>query len=67
MNFKLAVSLALLLIVVVFIVQNTAVTELRFLFWTLAMSRSLMMFLLLGIGVVVGWFLHGYYTSRKRR
>jgi uncharacterized integral membrane protein len=67
MNFKLAVSLALLLIVVVFIVQNTAVTELRFLFWTLAMSRSLMMFLLLGIGIVVGWFLHGYYTSRKRR
>jgi len=66
MNTKLAVSLVLLLMVVAFIVQNTAVTELRFLFWTLAMSRSLMMFLLLGIGIVCGWFLHGYHISRKR-
>ncbi|MBK9130256.1 MAG: DUF1049 domain-containing protein [Gammaproteobacteria bacterium] len=67
MNAKLAVSLALILIVVVFIVQNTAVTELRFLFWTLAMSRSLMMFLLLGIGITAGWFLHAYFANRKAR
>ncbi|MBK8162969.1 MAG: LapA family protein [Gammaproteobacteria bacterium] len=67
MNAKLAVSLVLLLIVLVFIVQNTAVTELRFLFWTLSMSRSLMMFLLLGIGLAAGWLLHAHFTSRKRR
>lgn len=67
MNFKLAVGLALVLIVVVFIAQNTAVTELRFLFWALVMSRSLMMFLLFGIGIVAGWFLHGYSIARDRR
>lgn len=67
MNAKLAVSVALILIVAIFIIQNTAVTELRFLFWTLAMSRSLMMFLLLGIGITAGWFLHGHFTNRKAR
>lgn len=67
MNAKLSVSLALILIAAIFIIQNTAVTELRFLFWTLAMSRSLMMFLLLGIGIMVGWFLRGHFANRKAR
>ncbi len=67
MNIKLAISASLILIVIIFIVQNTAVTELRFLFWTLAMSRSLMMFLLLGIGITAGWFLHAYFANRKAR
>lgn len=67
MNAKLAVSLALIIVVAIFIIQNTAVTELRFLFWTLAMSRSLMMFLLLGTGITVGWFLRGHFANRKAR
>jgi uncharacterized integral membrane protein len=66
-NAKLIISLALMLIVVIFIIQNTAVMEFRFLFWTLAMSRALMLFFLLGVGIVCGWFLHGYFTHRKSR
>ncbi|MCC6301499.1 MAG: LapA family protein [Gammaproteobacteria bacterium] len=67
MNAKLAASLSLVLIVLIFIIQNTAVTELRFLFWTLAMSRSLMMLLLFGIGMAAGWFLRAYLANRKGR
>lgn len=66
-NTRLITSVALALILVVFIVQNTAVMEFRFFFWTLAMSRALMMFLLLGIGLAAGWFLHALFSSRKRR
>jgi membrane protein CcdC involved in cytochrome C biogenesis len=29
------------------------------------MSRSLLMFLLLAIGIIIGWFLHGYLKHKK--
>lgn len=66
-NAKLTISLVLMLILVIFIIQNTAVMEFRFLIWTVSMSRALMLFASLGIGILAGWFLHGYRTSRKRR
>lgn len=66
-NARLIISVVLMLILVIFIIQNTAVMEFRLFFWTVAMSRALMLFLLLGIGVVIGWFLHSQYASRKRR
>jgi len=50
---------------VVFIGQNVAVTELRFLFWTLSMSRALLMFLIFAIGIILGWLLHSYFKSTK--
>ena len=45
------------LLVFVFAVQNAAIVELRFLFWVVEFPRSLLIFLTLLIGVVVGWFL----------
>ena len=66
-NVRLVVSVVLVLILVVFILQNTAVMEFRLFFWTVAMWRALMLFLLLGIGLVCGWFLHAHFTSRRRR
>ena len=52
-------------VVALFIIQNTDVTEVRFLFWSVAMSRALMFFLLLAIGMVIGWLLHA--ASARRR
>lgn len=65
MNYKLVSILVLLSVVIVFIVQNTAVVEFRLLFWTLSMSRSLMLFVLLGLGIAIGWFLRGYLAQQK--
>lgn len=65
MNFKLILSLILAGLAVLFIIQNVAVVEIRFLFWSLAMSRSLFMFFLLAIGIIVGWLLHGYKMHRQ--
>lgn len=67
MHFKLALSLVLAGLTVLFIVQNVEVVEVRFLFWTLAMSLSLFVFLLFAIGVVVGWLLHSYSQHRRDR
>ena len=40
MNAKLIASMTLAGLAAVFIIQNIAVTELTFLFWTLSMSRA---------------------------
>ncbi len=54
MNAKLFIILVLIALVAVFIVQNAEVVELRFLFWTLAMSRALMFVFLVLIGIAAG-------------
>jgi uncharacterized integral membrane protein len=64
-NIKLAVSLVLIGFIILFVAQNTAVVEIRLLFWKVSMSRSLMIFSVLLIGIAAGWFLHGYVMHRK--
>jgi putative membrane protein len=66
MDYRLVTGLLLGCLIVLFIVQNAAVVEIRLLFWTFAMSRALMIFLVLAIGMVLGWLTHGY-LARKRR
>jgi uncharacterized integral membrane protein len=62
---KLIVTLVLVGLAVLFIVQNVAVVEIRFLFWTMSMSRALFMFFMLAVGIVAGWFLHSYFLHKK--
>jgi uncharacterized integral membrane protein len=50
-------------LVVIFVLQNTQVVEVRFLFWTISMSRALILFATLAIGLIGGWLL----TFPKRR
>ena len=61
MHYKLILILILAVLIVLFIVQNVPVVEIRFLFWTLAMSKSLLMFIVLLIGIIIGWVLHRYF------
>lgn len=65
LNYKLALSLTLVGLAVLFIIQNVAVAEIRFLFWTLEMSRALLMFFILAIGIVLGWLLHSFIMHRQ--
>ena len=44
-------------LVMVFVLQNTQVVEVRFLFWTVSMSRALMLFGTFAMGFVAGWLL----------
>ena len=67
MNVKLILSVILAGLALIFIIQNTAVVDIRFLFWTLSMSRLLLFFFLLVIGVILGWLLHGYSMHRTRK
>ena len=57
------IFLCLIGVVVIFVLQNTQVVEVRFLFWTILMSRALILFATLAIGLIGGWLL----TLPKRR
>lgn len=57
------VFICLIGLVVIFVLQNTQVVEVRFLLWTISMSRALILFATLAIGLIGGWLL----TLPKRR
>ena len=67
MNYKLALILFLSSLAVIFVVQNSAVIEISFLFWKASMSSALLIFFTLMTGFVLGWSLQGYLRYRKSR
>ncbi len=65
-HYKVMSVLILVGLVVLFAVQNYEVVELRFLFWTMAMSRALFFFLVFGIGIALGWLLRTWHSLGAR-
>lgn len=66
MNVKLIASLAITCFVLLFLFQNADLVEIQILFWTISMSRSLLIFLLVGIGVLIGWLLNSYFSIKRK-
>lgn len=67
MNYKKISILLLAGLLLLFILQNVAVIEVQFLFWSIQMSRTLLVVFLLFIGAICGWFSHSYYLFHKHR
>jgi lipopolysaccharide assembly protein A len=67
MNFKLLLSVLLAGLALVFVIQNARVVEIRFLFWSLTISGSLLLFLVLVIGLVIGWLWHSFSSHRRKK
>ena len=69
MNLKLILSLTLIGLAVLFVVQNVAVVEIQFLFWSFSLSRAILIFVVLAIGIIVGWLLRSYlfYSEKLRK
>ena len=51
------IFICLIGLVIIFVLQNTQVVEVRFLFWTISMSRALVLMGTLAIGLIGGWLL----------
>lgn len=66
-HLKLIFGLFLAGITVLFVIQNVAVVEIRLLFWSVVMSRALLVFFGLGVGICIGWLLHGYFARQRKR
>jgi len=49
----------------VFTVQNVAAVTVSIFFWDISLSLSLLIFFILAIGLIIGWFLHSFIAHRK--
>ena len=54
MNFKTFLIILFITVVVIFSIQNVEITDVKFLFWKLSISRVLVILGSFGIGVLVG-------------
>jgi uncharacterized integral membrane protein len=51
--------------VLLFIIQNFQVTELRFLVWRIALPHALLLILVLAAGILIGWVLRALLDDKK--
>jgi len=65
MQFKKILAFILGGIGLLFIVQNMAMVEIQFLFWSFSLPRTLLLLLLLIIGFLIGWLWHSYLLHKK--
>ncbi len=67
MNIKLILALLLAGLVILFIVQNVAAVEIQFLVWSAHISRALLLFIILAIGIGIGWALNSLTAHAKKK
>ena len=65
MNFKVILLIAVACLAVVFILQNVAAVTISIFFWEVSLSLALLIFFLLAMGFVLGWFLHSFSAYQK--
>ncbi len=67
MKLKLIISLVLAFLVFVFITQNTETVRVTFLAWSWEMSLVILVFVMLGAGLIIGWLLNSYLRFSHQR
>ncbi len=68
MKVKKVLAFGLGAVGLLFIVQNMAMVEIRFLLWSFSLPRTVLLLGLLGIGFLAGWLWHEYklYQEEER-
>lgn len=54
------VTAVLLVLVLLFAVQNLAIVQVQFLFWSMSMPQALLVVLLLVVGFLLGWIVSSF-------
>lgn len=67
MYYKLLLALVLLIVVLIFIFQNTQVVTIQFLAWEATTSRGLMVLTILLAGILIGWLGRAQVAHRRHR
>ena len=65
MNFRLIFSMLLMVLVIIFMLQNAAIVEIKFLIWEGSLPRSFLIFITFLTGMVVGWLVRAMYRLSK--
>jgi uncharacterized integral membrane protein len=64
---KFILGLIFGILVVIFIFQNIDVVEINFLFWSISVSRALMVFLIFLMGMILGAILKSVMMDRRKK
>lgn len=64
---KLVAGTILLLLIVIFTVQNASVVTINFLLWKFSISRALMIFLVLATGIALGLIFSAIIKRHKHK
>ncbi|MDH3442199.1 MAG: LapA family protein [Gammaproteobacteria bacterium] len=65
-KWKILFSVVLIVLVMIFAVQNAAEVGIRLLFWEVTFPRSLLIFMMLLIGIVIGWILRSSFRIARK-
>ncbi|QDT34558.1 hypothetical protein Mal48_38200 [Thalassoglobus polymorphus] len=64
---KIIASVIAALLVLIIVLQNTAVVETKVLFTTISMPRATLLFITLVVGFLLGLVAAGRWSSRKKK
>ena len=67
MSYKLILTLLLTGLVLIFVIQNASVVEIKYLLWSFEISRALLYFILFSAGIIIGWLLNSYSKLKKKQ
>ncbi len=67
MKIKLGISLVLAVLAFIFISQNIETVRVVFLSWSIETSIALLVFIILGVGIIIGWSLNSYLRFVRNR
>ncbi len=67
MNLKLGIIIFLASLIGLFVLQNIEQVQVSFLFWSISMSRAIMLFFVILMGIVIGWLLRGHFIHRPQQ
>ncbi len=56
-DIRIWLTIGILGLVVLFTLQNVVTVEVSFLFWTVKLPRAILLFVVLAIGILLGWIL----------
>jgi|WetSurMetagenome_2_1015567.scaffolds.fasta_scaffold114467_3 hypothetical protein len=65
MNYRLTLILILSGLTSLVIIRNVVAEEIQYKFWSIQISQSLLIFFLSVVGIIMGWFLHGYLKQSR--
>jgi len=67
MNLKIILIFIVACLAIIFIIQNVTSVTVSIFFWEISLSLSLLIFFILAIGFILGWFLHIFVTYCKNK
>ena len=64
-DIRVWVTIGILGLVVLFTLQNVVTVEVTFLFWTVKLPRAILLFVVLAIGILLGWILKSVHRHPR--